>query len=321
MNLLDPEIRTLEVHPVPFTRLLHRNFPSGLRDRDGLGVPVLLDAIGEAASLGYNLLRISGDNPLHCPALHSLCGEAHRHGIRTTIQLPQNELTQRLIGEFSGVVDRLAIVLDGRPIVRKRIRRCHRLTMLGQRQIPFAVIFTLTRSNLNDLEPAVQFALEHEAAALAVRTSELSEDQLATAWMVTEFLRDQCRGRLAIDFETPNRHCLPLGPGELMRWIETLAARPRTLGRVVSPLVVNSEGMLLPIRRDFPSAFAFGDLRRHSLRQLADSWIVQRGAAFAGAYADALARAQAGRSRYHKFFDLLSEEAGRSRPAVFAAAG
>jgi hypothetical protein len=97
MNLLDPEIRTLEVNPVPITRLLHRNFPSGLRERDGLGVPLLLQAIGEAASLGYNVLHISGDNPLDCPSLHPLCGEAHRHGMQTTLQLQQTALTPRLI--------------------------------------------------------------------------------------------------------------------------------------------------------------------------------------------------------------------------------
>src|SRR5215813_3968754 len=72
MNLHHPEARTLEVHPVPLTCLLHRNLPSGSRERDGLGVPLLLQAIGEASSLGYNLLHISGEDPLRCASLHSL---------------------------------------------------------------------------------------------------------------------------------------------------------------------------------------------------------------------------------------------------------
>src|SRR5215469_17207398 len=107
MSPHDPAIRILEVNPIPFTRLLHHTPASGVRERDGLGVPLLLQAIGDAASLGYNCLHISGSEPLHCPALHSLCGEAHSHGMTTAMQLKQRALTPSLLDELRGVVDSL----------------------------------------------------------------------------------------------------------------------------------------------------------------------------------------------------------------------
>jgi hypothetical protein len=78
---------------------------------------------------------------------------------------------------------------------------------------------------------------------------------------------------------------------------------------------------VLPLRRDFPTHFALGDLRHQPLRDLADSWIGQQSADFARCYVDALTRSQEGGHQFTDFFDLLSEEAGRSRQAALSAAG
>ena len=120
--------------------------------------------------------------------------------MQATLQLKQGAITQRLVDELHGSVDLLGVVLEGRPAFQGRIRKCLRIKMARDRGIPVLVIFRLTRNNMNDLEWAAQFAAEHGASALVVRASNLSEDQLATAWMVLEFLRDLCRGRLSIGF-------------------------------------------------------------------------------------------------------------------------
>jgi hypothetical protein len=315
-----PDLRTLEIHPVPFTRLLHRYDSSGNRERDGLGVPLLCEAIGDAASLGYNCLHIAGTEPLHCPALHALCSEAHRVGMMATLQLQQREITPRLLDELNGSVDLLGVALDGRPASHGRMRKCHRIRMALDRGIPVVVIFQMGRGSMKDLEWAAHFAAEHGATALAVRASKLSSEQLATAWMVLEYFRDLYRGRLAMGFEAPNRFTLPTEPPDLMGWHYGLSDRPHNLGEIVSPLVIDCDGIVLPLRRDFPAEFALGDLRDHPLLDLARSWIDQQSADFARCYLDALRHAQAGGHRLTDFFDLLSEEAGRSRQAALAAA-
>src|SRR5437763_3914882 len=198
MQLPSPHIRTLEIHPVPFTHLLDRYDSSGNREWNGLGVPLLFEAICDAASLGYNCLHIAGAEPLHCPALHALCSEAHRVGMMATLQLQQHDITPRLLDELYESVDLLGVALDGRPASQGRMRKCHRIRMAVDRGIPVVVIFRAGRQSLRDLEWSAQFAAEHGATALAVRTSNLSRDQLATVWMVLEFFRDLYRARLSI---------------------------------------------------------------------------------------------------------------------------
>jgi hypothetical protein len=319
MQLPGPHIRTLEIHPVPFTRLLHRYDSSGNREWSRLGVPLLFEAIGDAASLGYNCLHIAGAEPLHCPALHALCSEAHRVGMMATVQLQQREITPRLLDELHESVDLLGVALDGRPSSHGRMRKCHRIRMAVDRGIPVVVIFRVGRHSLKDLEWAAQFAAEHGATALAVRTSNLSREQLATTWMVLESLRDLYRGCLSIGFESPNRFTLPAELPDVWGWQRGLSARTHALGEIVSPLVIDSDGRAIPLRRDFHSRFILGDLRYQPLRKLAESWIEHQSADFAQCYLDASRRAQNG-ARITNFFDLLSEEAGRSRQAALAAA-
>jgi Fe-coproporphyrin III synthase len=321
MNLLGPDIRTLEVHPVPFTRLLHRYPPSGRWERDGLGVPLLLAALSDAASLGYTSLQIAGDEPLHCPALHSLCAEGHRHGMKTMLHVRQIQLNQRLLEELRGSIDVLGVVLDSKPSAHSRVRKCPHIRKARELGIGVAVIIRLTQTNMNELEWAAQFAVEHGASTLSVRARNISGDQLATAWMVLEFLRDVCRGRVRVGFEAPNRYCLPIESHELFEWQRRLAAQPEMLPEILSPLVIDPDGIVLPLRARFPREFALGDLRRHSLRELADFWIANRSAEFVSCYQEALIRALGDSDESNDFFDLLSEEAGRSPAAALAAAG
>jgi Fe-coproporphyrin III synthase len=320
MNLLGPDARTLEVHPIPFTRLLHRYPSSGHREWDRLGTPLLLAAVGEASQLGYTSLHVSGDEPLHCPALHSLCDEAHRHGMKTTLQLRQGELSQRLLKELQGSVDLLGVVLESRPAAHGRVRKCRELAAARELGMEVGVIIKLTRGNMNDLEWAAQFAAEHGARALSIRPCRVSDEQLATAWMVVEFLRDVCRGVLRIGFEVPNRYCLPVELGELNDWQRGLPSQPQTLGDLLSPLVIDSSGMVLPLRAGFPRALALGALGRCDLRELAEDWISCRSADFTDCYRSALARSRSD-NQFNDFFDLLAEEAGRSRAAALAVAG
>src|SRR5262249_13857401 len=159
------------------------------------------------------------------------------------------------------------------PAIRGRIRRCHRIRMAVERGIPVVVIFKLHRANMKDLEWAAEFASEHGAAGLSVRTGSLSQDQLATAWMVVEFLRDLWRGRVAVGLEAPNRYSVPLETDGLYEWQSRLSTRTNSLSQVVSPLVIDSSGNVLPLRSEFPRTYSFGNLRRQTLREMAGPWI------------------------------------------------
>jgi MoaA/NifB/PqqE/SkfB family radical SAM enzyme len=321
MNLPDPDIRTLELHPLPCTRLLRHSGPV-FREWDGLSVPLLMDAIADAAALGYNRLHIAGDEPLYCAHLHSLCDEGHRRGMRTTLHLAQASVTRRILEELRGSVDLLGIVMEKRPEYKGRVLRCHDIAAARELGIPVSVIFRLTRNNIHDLSGAARFAVEHGAAALSVRVSNSYDGELARVWMMIQSLRTLWREKLAIDFEMPTGYDLPLDRVELMRWQIELAARPRTLGEVVPRIVIDTAGLVLPLRLDFARSYAFGNLRRQKLGGLVESWIKLHSADFTRCYLDAISLAGIrGNTPAADFFDLLSEEAGRRRDARMAAAG
>ena len=280
MNPLGPHIRTLEVHPVPFTRLLNRYPSSGNGERDPLGVPLLLQAIGDSASLGYNLLHIAGDEPLQCSGLHSLCGAAHQAGMQTTIQIRQSLINERLLKELDGSVDLLGAVLEGRMVAHGRARKCPRLQLAREHGTAVAVIFKLTRSNLDDLEWATQLAAEHGARALLVRAPNLTPDQIDTAWMMIEALRDICRGRLEIGFASPNRYNLPPVPDLTGGQHDRISAA--SISDAISPLVIDNTGLVLPLFKGVPRSLQIGDLQQRTLPELARLWIARRSANLPG---------------------------------------
>jgi hypothetical protein len=321
MSPPNPGIRTLEVHPFPLIRQPYRYCSSGHPERDGLGVPLFVQAIGDAADLGYSCVNIAGDQPLHCPGLHSLCEEAHSGGMTTSLELKQAAMTERLLDELHGSVDLVRMAPDGRPEFQGRVRKCYPLILAWERGIGVDLIFRLTRRNTQDMEWAAQFAMEHGVRALLVRPVDLDADGLAAGWMTMEYLRDVYRRRLRIDFETPNRYSLAASTTGVLQWQRDLSAGTATLGEVVSPMVIDGEGVVRPVRRGFPDEFSIADLRCRRLRDAAAWWTAQHSARFAAVYVKAIARAQSDGAGSLDFFDLLSEEAGRIPVAALATAG
>ena len=143
-----------------------------------------------------------------------------------------------------------------------------RLAVVRESGIPFALVFSLTSTSLADLEWAAEFATAQGAAMLQVRPSgELTDEQMATAWMMVECLSDLQRGKLVIHLDSVNRYSLPTEPGDLASWKQDLEREARYLGEIVSPLVIEDDGTVSPLRYGFPRRFAFGNLKNEALAQ------------------------------------------------------
>ena len=101
---------------------------------------------------------------------------------------------------------------------------------------------------------------------LQVRPSrELTDEQMATAWMMVECLSDLQRGKLVIHFDAVNRYSLPTEPGDLPSWKQDLEREARYLGEIVSPLVVEPMVRWHPCATGFPRRFAFGNLHKRAV--------------------------------------------------------
>jgi hypothetical protein len=270
----------------------------------------LTNAIRDAAGLGYNFLSIAGEQSVFYPELGELCREAHDAQMLTTLTTRAGLLSAGRLKTLVHSVDLLGIVFE------KGMARD--LDIVRRSGIPFVLVFSLTPANMAELEPAAAFAARHGASMLHVRPSEeFSDHEMATVWMMIECLRDVHRGELALQFEVLNRYHLPFDASDLEGWLAGVREDSRFLGDLISPMVIEEDGTVSPLRPEFPRWLALGNLCESTIAEMAPAWIRDGAESFCEIYRTVLREA--------RLFDdlnrLLADEAGRQRGARFSAAG
>ena len=330
MNLHLPDIRTLELHPAPCTTLRSTCRPSsGSGERNGLGVPLLLRAIGDAANLGYNFLHVAGEEPLLYPGLQAICREAHRCHMLTSMIINGVTPTAAQLEWLPFSVDLLGVAVDGPGLRPKRGRQDsrawhaleQRLDLVRRSGVPYAVVFTLTPESLCDLEWAAEFAADQRAAMLQVRPAPatLNDEHMSTAWMMVECLTDMYRGRLVVHLDASNRYNLPIEPRDLASWRRDVEREVRYIGEILTPLVIEHTGDVAPLRFGFPRRFAFGNLHDERLAAMTERWIDTRAADFCEIYGAALENARLSDRTFGDLCEMISAEA-RKAPRRMSAA-
>ena len=294
--------RILQVHPSLRCNLrcLHCYSSSGPEEAGGMELSTLLSAASDAAAEGFDVLSVSGGEPLLYPELGALLDGAHALGMRTTVVTNGMLLDERRLDVLSGRADVLAISLDGIPESHDRMRgspraferMAGRLEGLRATGIPFGFIFTLTYSNAHELEWAARFAGEQGAALLQLhpleefgragsmlRGMEPDDVETAVAWLEVLRLRAEHPELLihadVVDFEEARG-----APGLLLADGPREGWRDAPLGSLVSPLVVEADGTVVPLQYGLARAHALGSLRDAPLRELARRWKRDRYPAF-----------------------------------------
>jgi MoaA/NifB/PqqE/SkfB family radical SAM enzyme len=254
-------------------------------------------AIADAAAQGYRVVSISGGEPLLYSALPSLLTEARRHGLRTTVTSNGLLLDDRRIQLLSGHADFLAISLDGAPELHNYMRNAprafesmhKRLDPLRRSGLPFGFLFTLTHQNISDLEWVAEFAaaegaellqvhpLEETGRAQSALAGSAPTDVDATfAWLLAHRLKEKFTGRLRIHLDLLDRDALRSSSfGSCLKTISASDQCTRRLADFISPLVIESEGTVVPLQYGFPRAYAIGNLNNLSLENMARSWLTQ----------------------------------------------
>ncbi len=296
------------------TRVLQLH-PEGPEEGRGLDPALLRQAISDAAEEGYGVLSVSGGEPLLYPGLPDLLDEARARGMATAVTTYGLLLDASRLEMLRGRLDYLAIRLDGVRDSHDRLRACAgafaameaRLPGVREAGLDFGFLFTLTRSNAHELRWIADFALGQGAGLLQIhpleearRTAhdlrgEAPDDfEAAFAWVVAMRLRESLRGRLRVHVDLLDRAALqlgiaPLDSREALLEMETPAlgttASPMTeasrLSELISPLVVEADGTVVPLQVGFPRAYALGHLDEARLPFLGVRWRAQRLGAFA----------------------------------------
>jgi len=310
MNLAAPDVRTLEIHAPAFDCLTTScRRPANPRGRE-LATPLLIQAIRDAAELGYNFLSIAGEQSVFHPDLKALCREAHRMHMLTTLTTRCGLLSARRLKSLAPSIDLLGI--------RFEAGMARNLEPVRRSRIPFALVFHLTAENMGELEQTAAFAATHGAVMLHVIPAEaLADHEMATLWMMMECLRDMHRGELAVQLDVWNRYNLPMDIKNLEEWRKGLKTGERFVGELVSPLVVEEDGTVSPLRQGFPRELSMGNLAHSALAEIGAAWIRDGAGLFGEVYRTALGEARL----FDDLSRLIAAEARRHGRASFSAAG
>lgn len=295
--------RIVQVHPTRRCNLRCRHCysTSGPEQRGELPVALLRDALDVAVAEGYGALGVSGGEPLIYTPLVMLLEHAHGLGMVTTATSNGMLLEERRLDELAGVLDLLAISLDGVPASHDRVRAhpgafaamAGRLPGVRASGIPFGFIFTLTQHNLHELEWVAQFALEQGASLLQIHPLEevgrASEQmagkrpdavELAFAFLAVARLRTLLDGAVHVQLDLVDRDTLGAQPERVFADEPGIAAPEARLADLVSPLVIEADGEVVPIQHGFPKRFGLGNLNEARLGELIARWRHDRYAAF-----------------------------------------
>jgi Fe-coproporphyrin III synthase len=286
----------LQIHPTRRCNLrcLHCYSSSGPQERDQLPAAVFARAIVAAHAEGFHVASFSGGEPTLYKELRTLLAEARACGMRTTVTSNGMLLDEKRLAALAGVTNVLAISLDGLPESHNRLRASPRafsamakhLPGVRQSGIPFGFIFTLTQYNLNEAAWAAEFAYANGASLFQIHALEQvgraantllgsRPDALesAFAYVEVERIRQQYAGKMTIQFDLIHSAVLRSHPD---LFFDEREASSRPLGELVSPLVIEADGRVVPFGYGFAGRYALGSLATADLPQLAADWRATR---------------------------------------------
>lgn len=294
--------RIVQIHPTRRCNLrcLHCYSSSGPQEDGALGLDLLRDAVSGAAAEGYNVVSLSGGEPLLYPQIRDLLAHVKARGLGATLTTNGMLLKGRRLERLVGVTDLIAVSLDGKPASHDRIRGSKRafeamaanLPALRATGIPFGFIFTLTQYNLDELDWVARFALDQGAKLLQIHplelagraAAELAEEhpdrqETAVAFLEAARLSRELGDRMKVQVDLSHRQGLAAHP-ERVYGDDPTGLEDAPLADTVSPLIIEADGAVVPLEYGFSRAYALGNLHDAPLEELARTWKTQRLAAF-----------------------------------------
>jgi Fe-coproporphyrin III synthase len=335
--------RILQIHPTRQCNLscLHCYSQSSPRERAALDLDLLCEAVTAAAREGYNTVSMSGGEPLMYKPLRELLQHARAHGMRTTVTTNGMLLNARNIGRIAGVVDILAISLDGTPASHNRMRgnarafesMQARLADVRAAGIDFGFIFTLTQHNLDELDWVKQFAEREGAkllqvhpleevgnAARGLRGKTPDSNESAYAWFMSRQF-EQAGAGLKVQVDVAFSEHLKAHP-ESVSADAGVVSDDQPFAELVSPLVIEADATVVPIQYGFARDYVIGNLQYAELRPLLRDWRARRLPGFYALCRSLHAEVTSQPPHFLNWYDLLgqyAEQAGRVAAARMAA--
>jgi len=294
----------VQIHPTLRCNLAcaHCYSTSSPQRHEALAADDLVRFLGQVRAEGFDAVGFSGGEPLVYKPLPRLLESARGLGMLASVTTNGLLLDDARLGAIAPHLTLLAISLDGAPAshdaMRGRVgafdRMRSRLAAVRATGIPFGFIFTLTYSNLHELDWAAEFAVAEgarllqvhplESAGRAVETRLTPPDDLELSFGFLEVARLQKHygERLTIQYDVLDREAVQCDPSRAFAVATPDAAElaEGPLARFLSPIVVQADGWIVPLQYGFSTDFAIGRIGEGDFREQARAWLTGRYGAF-----------------------------------------
>lgn len=269
--------RVIQVHPTVACNLRCRHCYSNSGPGAGTGLPAdrLLTALRALHAEGYDVLSISGGEPLAYRQLDRLVVGAAAAGYRVNLVTNGTLLTDLRLERIAEHLALVAVSLDGDEGTHNWFRSCddgfaRALLGMGALQragVRFGVALTVSRRAIGEIPAVYEQCVEQGASQLSLRplahvgrATELASETLTQRDLARMFVLAQL-----LDGAHPQvRVRTDVAPSE---WLSAgrdrhavLTAGRGTLSELVNPLVIDETGRLAPYAYGVAPAFGLGDI-------------------------------------------------------------
>jgi Fe-coproporphyrin III synthase len=288
------DYRVVQLHPTRRCNLRCRHCysRSGPDTREQLPIAIVETLLRDAGAERYNLASFSGGEPTMYPELAEALACAHANGLSTTVTSNGMLLSERLLERLRHHLDLLAISLDGVAASHNAMRASANAFEVMERRLDgvrrsgqrFGFIFTLTQHNLHELEWVAAFAAAQGAGLLQIHPLEetgraadvmagSSPDavEASVAFLEVSRLQQRYAGTMQVHLDLLDRRAIAVQPACMLSG-PAADHRDEPLAEIVSPLIVEPDGTVVPMHYGFDRRHAFGSLYDRPLRDLIPSW-------------------------------------------------
>ena len=273
--------RTVHLHPLDLCNLAcsHCYSASSPLKHTILPLEPLLAALPRLRAEGYEVISLSGGEPLLYPWLGELLAAAKAEGFRTAAISNGFRVTARHCGVIEAL-DRIAISFDGLEARHNAMRgnaQAWARAVAGLRYLagigkPAAAAFTVTRESLTEVPEFIELCADLGVRAVQLRPlvmagrapEEAAEQALSAAdaarlWLMAQTLQLAWEGEVAVHVDLAPAEALA---ADRCAWNLALdGSADQRLSDAVNPLVITPEGRLRPWTYDFPEEFDLGALQ------------------------------------------------------------
>jgi len=289
-------VNVIQIHPTRRCNLRcqHCYSTSGPEQRGEIAPQAIETLLAEAVDEGFNAVAVSGGEPFIWRPLPRLLEAARALGLFTSVTTNGLLLDPQRLERLAPHLSLLAVSVDGVPESHDRLRGAdgafarmrRKLRNVRSAGVTFGIIFTLTLENLDELAWVAEFAADEGASLLQVHPLEQvgrareyalyppDDLELAYCFLQVARLQQQYQGRLTVQFDAADRVLVEREPCRAFAipTPEPDAIEAAPLASLVSPLVLQEDGWVVPIQHGFGLRHAIAHIDQGSFRAQAAQW-------------------------------------------------